>query len=342
MEGELLNLLGGSRAVHKTRPVQDLADVDSRASFLRSVSIEKSTNKGYQTGARDYVTFCMNHHLPLDPTPVTLSRYIAYSSQFIASGPKYLSGARHFLRDIYSDFDKNRGHPLVQSTIRGAKKVRADPVRWKLPLRLSHLEASLQLANNSNHYDDLLFATILSCGFYACHRMGELVIKSDRSQFDWRKIIRRSSLVFENNRAQYHLPYHKADPFYRGTTILFSQQDVADPVALLKRYVGLRDFHHHARLPLFLREDGSIPSRSWFFSKFHSSLSHDYGGQSVRAGGATFYASLGLSESVIQAIGRWTSAAWKIYIRDNPTIRAEQQLASLRMHYPSLRMHYPP
>jgi hypothetical protein len=40
---------------------------------------------------------------------------------------------------------------------------------------------------------------------------------------------------------------------------------------------------------------------------------------------------LGLSESVIQAIGRWSSSAWKIYIRDNPTVRAEQQFAALKL-----------
>jgi hypothetical protein len=44
-----------------------------------------------------------------------------------------------------------------------------------------------------------------------------------------------------------------------------------------------------------------------------------------------FYASLGLSEDVIQALGRWSSQAWKIYIRDNPTIRAELQLATIRL-----------
>ncbi|KAJ3964165.1 hypothetical protein EV361DRAFT_812507, partial [Lentinula raphanica] len=53
-------------------------------------------------------------------------------------------------------------------------------------------------------------------------------------------------------------------------------------------------------------------------------------GHSLRAGGATFYARLGLSESVIMALGRWSSAAWKINIRDNPTVRAELQLASLK------------
>ncbi|KAJ7926557.1 hypothetical protein B0H13DRAFT_2229389 [Mycena leptocephala] len=249
----------------------------------------------------------MKYSLPLDPTPQTLSRYIAYTSQFIASGPKYLSGARHFLKDLYPEWDEVRGDPLVQATIRGSKKARADPVHRKLPLRPSHLDAFLQLAVCSGSYDDFLFAVLLSCCFYRCHRSGELVIKNDKSLFDWRKIIKRASLVFVGKRAQYHLPYHKGDPFYRGTDILFTEQEIADPVSLLHQYVAKRDSRHGARAALFLREDGSIPTRSWFGKNFFALLSRDYGGHSPRAGAATFYASLGLSESVIQAIGPYLS-----------------------------------
>ncbi|KAF8801343.1 hypothetical protein BYT27DRAFT_7310534 [Phlegmacium glaucopus] len=260
---------------HNARPVFGLVNIDSRALFLQSAAIEIGTTKGYQMGARDYIAFCTKHHLPLDPTPLTLSRYITYSSQYIASAPKYLT-------DFYPNFDHNRNHPLVQSTIRGSEKIRGDPIKHKLPLRLSHLEIFLQFATYTKLYDNLLFATILSCAFYACHHMGELIIKSDRSQFDC-------------------------------TNILFSKHTSVNPIALLKQYVSLRDSLHHAQLPLFLCED-------------------DYGGHSARAGGATYYASLGLSESIIQAIGRWSSTAWKTYIHDNPTIQAEQRLASIHFH----------
>ena len=74
----------------------DLADLDARTLLLQVNSTEHSTSKGYATGAQDYINFCILHSLPLDPTPTPLSRYIAYSSQFIASGPKYLTGVRHF------------------------------------------------------------------------------------------------------------------------------------------------------------------------------------------------------------------------------------------------------
>ncbi|KAH9907693.1 uncharacterized protein B0H18DRAFT_864783, partial [Fomitopsis serialis] len=247
------------------------------------------------------------HNLPLNPTPETLARYIAYTSQFIASGPKYLSGARHFLRDIFTHFDIHRSHPSVQATITGARKLRGEAVRRKLPLRTSHLAAFVHIAVLSKSYDDLLFATILSCMFYACHRSGELVVKTSGGNLDWRKIIKRSSLEFSGSRASYHLPYHKGDRFYTGTTILHMRHDVSCPVDLLRDYVRERDRRHGAKAALFLREDGSLPMRSWFEQRFFTVLDHTYGGHSARAGGATYYAGLGLSESVIQALGRWSS-----------------------------------
>jgi hypothetical protein len=139
---------------------------------------------------------------------------------------------------------------------------------------------------------DFLLAVLLSCCFYGCHGSGELVIKNDKALFDWRKIIKRSSLTFNNRRVQYHLPYHKGDPFYRGTDVLFMAQEIADPVTLLREYTTRRDALHGARAALFLREDGTIPTRSWFDKKFFALLSREYGGHSPRAGAATFYASL--------------------------------------------------
>jgi hypothetical protein len=185
------------------------------------------------------------HGLLLDPTPTTLSRYVAYTSKFIASGPKYLSGAQHFLQSLYPDFDKNWADSQVQATIAGSRKLRADPIRRKLPLRTSHLEAFALAASLSGFYDDLLFATILSCAFYACHRIGELVWPNKTNLRDWLKVIKRGSLFFDGARASYHLPYHKTDRFYKGTEILFIKQEVADPIALLRLYVSRQDHQAH-------------------------------------------------------------------------------------------------
>ncbi len=69
-----------------------------------------------------------------------------------------------------------------------------------------------------------------------------------------------------------------------------------------------------------------------FERRFFTLLDRSFGGHSARAGGATFYAGLGLSEDVIQGLGRWSSPAWKLYIRYNPSVRAALQLASLQAH----------
>ena len=107
MEGVLLSILGEGCASRVSRPQMELVDLDTRTRYLQVNSIERSTAKGYATGAHDYVNFCITHTLSLDPTPQTLSCYIAYTSQFISSGPKYLTGVYHFLTNLYPDFEQN-------------------------------------------------------------------------------------------------------------------------------------------------------------------------------------------------------------------------------------------
>lgn len=249
-----------------------------------------------------HTTFPSNPHLlhyhdtlPTHPTPLFQPQNTSLELDTIS-------------KDLYPEFDDNRNHPLVLSTIRGSKKIRADPVTRKLPLRQIHLASFVSHSTSTGSYDDLLFATIMSCAFYGCHRMGELIAKSDKSLFDSGKIIKRSSLKFTHNHAQYRLPYHKANLSYCGSDVVFSQHDIASPVHLLQSYTSLRDARHGPCLSLFLCEDGSIPNRSWFDNEFFKFLSHDFGGHSARAGGATYYASLGFSASIIQALGHSTYA----------------------------------
>ncbi|KAG5724680.1 hypothetical protein E4T56_gene3739 [Termitomyces sp. T112] len=177
MESVLLSALGGSlsnrSAVH---PPMKLDNLDALTSHLQIQAIEKSIASRYATGARDYVKFCIKHNIPLDPTPQTLARYIAYTSRFIASGPKYLTGLRHFIRNFYPNFDNNRAHPIVQATIRGSKKVRADPIHRKQPLRPHHLTEFVNTAR-------------------CTAESGELVKKTAKEPPNWRKIIKRVAIA---------------------------------------------------------------------------------------------------------------------------------------------------
>lgn len=123
MKRVFLETLGERRKTDPSRPPMNLKKLDDLVLYLQVHAIEKSTRKNYATGAKDYAHFCRNHNLSLNPTLETLSRYIAYTSQFIASGSKYLTGARHFLKEFYPSFTEARASAMVQATIRGAKKM---------------------------------------------------------------------------------------------------------------------------------------------------------------------------------------------------------------------------
>ena len=274
-------------------PPMSLESIDDCTLHLQVNSIEINTIKGYATGACEYISFCLKLSLPLTPTPQTLARYITYTSKYIASDPKYLMGTWNFLKEIYPEFDTNWAHPLVQSTIHGSKKICTDPIHQKQPLCLSHLKAFVHVAYTTHVYDDLLFSTILSCCFYGCHCLGELFWNNDREQWDWHKVIKCASLLFPNNHMQYHLPYHKGDPFYHGTDVLFTHHNSANPIALMHNYIIHRDHLHGACPTLFICANGSVPTHSWFDRKFFLLLDRDFGRHCPCVGAATYYAKIG-------------------------------------------------
>ncbi|KAJ7937725.1 hypothetical protein B0H13DRAFT_2302551 [Mycena leptocephala] len=68
---------------------------------------------------------------------------------------------------------------------------------------------------------------------------------------------------------------------------------------------------------LWLRSNGSVPSRGWFIARIKHYFPHDVAGQSLRAGGATSLAEAGVPPNIIKAIGRWASGVFQIYIRSS-------------------------
>jgi hypothetical protein len=56
--------------------------------------------------------------------------------------------------------------------------------------------------------------------------------------------------------------------------------------------------------------------------RFHSHFPTEFGGQSMRAGGATALAEAGVPPDLIQGISQWSSEAFKIYIHCYPTLLA--------------------
>ena len=104
-----------------------------------------------------------------------------------------------------------------------------------------------------------------------------------------------------------------------------ARQDL-DPILALNAYMKRRQdrFTEAESSPLFLHENGSMYTKDELNKDLGILLStypqlnteKDYwSGQSFRSGLTTVLSVLGFSEEEIQSWGRWTSSAYKIYIK---------------------------
>lgn len=176
---------------------------------------------------------------------------------------------------------------------------------------------------SSSSHDDLLFFVILLVGFHGLMRLGELVWPDKTSLQDYRKVTKRSSVELLPDGFSFFLPGHKADRFFEGNRILLQRNTRGDdPDSPFRKYLTSRDALFPFHPELWLRVDGSIPTRGWFIRHLRKHFPSDVAGHSLRAGGATALAQAGIPPHIIQAIGRWASDTFQIYIRHHPVLLA--------------------
>ena len=112
----------------------------------------------------------------------------------------------------------------------------------------------------------------------------------------------------------------KTDPFKAGCTIrVAATNSVICPVTALRQYL-------HVRVPvvvgpLFLFQNRCFLTRQFVSDFLHRALPNiNCNTHSFRIGGASAAASAGVSDAVIKILGRWSSDAYRRYIRLSDTI----------------------
>ncbi|KIK47495.1 hypothetical protein CY34DRAFT_799212 [Suillus luteus UH-Slu-Lm8-n1] len=137
----------------------------------------------------------------------------------------------------------------------------------------------------------------------------------------YRKVALRHTLKISHDSASYILPYQKNSRLGRGSEILLLREQTTqvNALALLTRYVSVRDerFRYHPQIWLTARS--KTPTRAWFMRYLRASLSA-ISRYSMRAGGATALAATGVTPALIQAAGRWSSDEFQKYIRKHPLL----------------------
>ena len=128
-------------------------------------------------------------------------------------------------------------------------------------------------------------------------------------------------MSFDDVQYSFHLPSHKADRFFEGSIIIVRKlQYRHDPLHHFRAYLASRDHLFPYASPLWLTSSAVVPTRGFFIRRLHLFFDRGVAGQSMRAGGATSLAEHTVSPTLIQAMGRWSSEAFKIYVRKHPVL----------------------
>ena len=259
-----------------TRSRQPARQAWSRDKLLREraialgQAIDTSTLKSYGSALNSYLAFVRMHDLPVDPTPDTLSFYTVYMCHHISpkSVSSYLSGLCHQLEPYFPNVRPVRHSPLVERTLKGCKRLKGVATKRKRALTFSDLELVHNHLKDSPSHDDKLFLAMLTTGFFALMRLGELSFPNDKQLQNWRKVTKRSTVILTDDHYEFHLPSHKADPYFEGNRIIVKKQQYCDlnPLAFFRSYLESRDSNFPLASPLWLTSKGSVPTRYFFMN----------------------------------------------------------------------------
>ena len=294
---------------------------------MMNYALDRSSKRAYSSALNSYLTFCQLHDLLIDPVPDTLSFYVAFMCNHIEphSVRNYLSGISNSLETMFPYVRESRQHILVTKTLQGGLRLFSHPTRRCEPLAIEHLTRALATLPCPAPYDDLLFLSLLFVGFCGLLRLGELTVPDAIELRNASKLSRRNSVQMlpDVQGFSFWLQRHKVDKSFEGSRIVITYNDQANALPLFCQYLSKRDVLFPYNNFLWLTSTGDPPTRHWFMSRFRKLFPDtDWAGQSLRAGGATFLAELNTPYDLIQAIGRWSSDSFRIYLWKNPTLLA--------------------
>ncbi|KAK4698077.1 hypothetical protein P7C70_g8110, partial [Phenoliferia sp. Uapishka_3] len=300
-------------------------------------SLASGTRRGYNSSMKHWTTFTKIYNFDFIPSERTLPLFAAFLSTRVKHPNKIFSAMASYFKPFVKNWDEIRRTYSLEQVLTGAAKQPQTPTKRSPPLLPPHLVAFVEKALLPNaSFDDLLFALICALGFCGIMRLGDGLIEYDKKEDrEWRKVIKRSSVVLEPHvKVQFFLPYHKGDRYYRGNHIILKPENSPSDfsiVDLFQLYLRRRDALFPANDRLLIRKNGKPPLRSWVVPLIRK-VAPGVSGHGLRAGGATWLAMRGVPSDIIKRLGRWTSETWEVYIRDHPDLNAAIARWILRTH----------
>ena len=284
-------------------------------SLLRS-SVAASTARAYSSHQRRFIEFCQRFQCsPLPASEVTLLRFISESAARglgSSSISANLAAVRHLhvISGLVSPLD---GALRVTLATRALKRSSGAP-RKRSPITFQLLERMGTLVNK-REFDDLRFWAAATTAFFGFLRVSEFTVEG---QFNPSIDLSLDDLTFSDGAAHIRLKTSKTDQLRVGVTIhVGATGGAVCPVSALREFVFARG---PAPGPLFTDEWGLPPTRAWLTSRLDDVMSRlgiegDFTSHSFRIGAATTAAANGIPDHLIKVMGRWSSDAYRTYIR---------------------------
>ena len=214
---------------------------------------------------------------------------------------------------------------VIQKMLTGFRKLtkRSDV---RLPITkeiLTDLMGAL-LHTSESIYIRCMMRAMFSLAFFGLLRVGEITVTDSQASIN---VLHLNNIVFDpplpHSRTILLTMHHYKHSGPTPTTLQIGlQPGDTCPVAALAAYISYRG---NSPGPLFIFPNTQPVSRQYFTDQLNLALrwckldTNYYKGHSFRIGAATTAARLGASDAQIEAMGRWSSKAYKRYIRI-PTI----------------------
>ena len=305
----------------------DTSLLEERCRFFLVQGLAQSTQKSYASGQRRFYNFCLQAgklHPTGSPCPTdewTLCLFVSFLADSIqhSSIKVYLSAVRSL------HIEQGFPDPLLnclrlRRVMRGIKRSQGSSEAHRLPVTDGIMLIIWQSLDVSSH-DDCMFWAACTLGYFGFLRSAEFTVPNLAS-FSPAIHLSIADLAVDSSSSptclRVRIKASKTDPFRKGALVHIGRGKA--PLCALLAMLAYLSLRGNAPGPLFLLKNGQPLSRPLLTNRLRQILSlagidGNFSSHSFRIGAATVAARNGVPDHLIQALGRWTSNAYQLYIR---------------------------
>jgi hypothetical protein len=303
------------------------ASLGVTAQNIIQAALAPATHAAYSTAWNRLQVFCSSSGVSAE-LPISVKVLIQYLTSLFEAGLagntllSHVSAISHFHK--LAGVEDPTASFLIKKFLKGAQKLNKSS-DTRLPITLPLLQrliGALEVAVSSVS-ERVLIAALFLLVFHAFLRMGEVCLQAGA---DERRLIQRQDVEFSASNGPSSLTVTLRDFKHKSEAVqpvhlVLSPAESKEQFCVVSAVRKLLSTFPGNSGPLFQFHDGSpVPysfaaKRLSLLVQFLGLDAHRYKPHSFRIGAATTALMSGVSEEVIQRMGRWKSSAVKGYVR---------------------------